>query len=305
MKYDIFVSYRRQGGGKEYARTITSELSRLGYKVFLDFNELKDSRFGPQIMQAIESAPVFLFILSEGALDRCVEESDWVRSEIMYALEKNKHIVPVNPDGTFKNFPKDIPAEIIKALGEEQHSDIMFGQLFNKSVEKMVDERIEPYVQKNFLNKHRKAIVASTVIIIAAVLLLTGATAVKKEVSIRRDIDRKEMHMTKARTLSAREDSIASAYTHAFIADSISDSYAGTKYEKRFGKDAEDLLRSVEEQRDSIATSCSLKFQRYYDLFLRSRSPQDKAMAMEYLEKSLSAKEDKDLRMWWTIIKKD
>lgn len=48
MKYDIFVSYRRKGGGKEYARTLTSELTRLGYKVFLDFNELKDSKFGPR-----------------------------------------------------------------------------------------------------------------------------------------------------------------------------------------------------------------------------------------------------------------
>lgn len=65
MKYDIFVSYRRKGGGKEYARTLTSELTRLGYKVFLDFNELKDSKFGPQIIEAIDSASVFLFILSE------------------------------------------------------------------------------------------------------------------------------------------------------------------------------------------------------------------------------------------------
>jgi len=60
----------------------------------------------------------------------------------MYALEKNKHIVPVNPDGAFKSFPEGIPEEITKDLGDEQHSDIMFGQLFNKSVEKMDKEGV-------------------------------------------------------------------------------------------------------------------------------------------------------------------
>lgn len=303
MKYDIFVSYRRKGGGKEYARTLTSELTRLGYKVFLDFNELKDSKFGPQIIEAIDSASVFLFILSEGALDRCVEEGDWVRSEIMYALEKNKHIVPVNPDGAFRNFPAGIPEEITKALGDEQHSDIMFGQLFNKSVEKMVDERIEPYVQKSFFRRYRKAIISTLVAIAAAIGLMLTLSYVRNEKAIRQDIALKEHHMSMARELAACEDSIALAYRHAFLADSIADSYDGTKYEKRFGKEAENLLGKVVAQRDSVASSCSLKFRKYYDLFFISNSPEDKSMALEYLERSLSAKEDSDLRMWMDILK--
>lgn len=303
MKYDIFVSYRRKGGGKEYARTLTSELTRLGYKVFLDFNELKDSKFGPQIIEAIDSASVFLFILSEGALDRCVEDGDWVRSEIMYALEKNKHIVPVNPDGAFKNFPEGIPEEITKALGDEQHSEIMFGQLFNKSVEKMVDERIEPYVQKSFFHKYRKSIISTLVAIASAIALMLTLSYVRTEQVIRQSISLKEHHISMAKELSACEDSISAAYRHAFMADSIADSYDGTKYEKRFGKEAENLLDKIEAQRDSVAGSCSLKFRRYYDLFLRSKSPEDKAMAKEYLNKSLSAKEDSDLRMWMDILK--
>lgn len=303
MKYDIFVSYRRKGGGKEYARTLTSELTRLGYKVFLDFNELKDSKFGPQIIEAIDSASVFLFILSEGALDRCIEEGDWVRSEIMYALEKNKHIVPVNPDGAFKSFPEGIPEEITKALGDEQHSDIMFGQLFNKSVEKMVDERIEPYVQKSFFRRYRKAIISTLAAIAAAIVLMVALSYARTEKAIRQDIALKEHHMSMAKELSECEDSIALAYRHAFLADSIADSYDGTKHEKRFGKEAENLLSDVEARRDSVATTCSLKFRRYYDLFLRSKSHEDKAMAQEYLSRSLSAREDKDLRMWMDILK--
>ena len=31
---------------------------------------------------AIDSAPVFVILLSDGSLDRCAEEGDWVRTEI-------------------------------------------------------------------------------------------------------------------------------------------------------------------------------------------------------------------------------
>ena len=44
MKYDIFISYRRIGG-KDKARPLKSELEKRGYKVFLDFDDLKDSVF--------------------------------------------------------------------------------------------------------------------------------------------------------------------------------------------------------------------------------------------------------------------
>ena len=97
MKYDIFISYRRIGG-KDKARPLKSELEKRGYKVFLDFDDLKDSVFDKRIMDAIDEAPVFLIILSAHALDRCKNENDWVRKEIEYAEMKKKHFVPVNPD---------------------------------------------------------------------------------------------------------------------------------------------------------------------------------------------------------------
>ncbi|MBQ0082638.1 MAG: toll/interleukin-1 receptor domain-containing protein, partial [bacterium] len=83
-EYDIFISYRREGG-KEYARNLTSELVSRGFHPFLDFDELVDGKFDKRITDAIESAPVFMFILSPGSLDRCVNEEDWVRKEILHA----------------------------------------------------------------------------------------------------------------------------------------------------------------------------------------------------------------------------
>ena len=44
MKYDIFISYRREGGS-EFARSVKAALERKKYSVFLDFDELNDYSF--------------------------------------------------------------------------------------------------------------------------------------------------------------------------------------------------------------------------------------------------------------------
>lgn len=105
MHYDIFISYRR-ATGKNFARIIKPELEKRGFHVFLDFDELKDGVFDKRIMDAIKDSPIFLMILSKGALDRCVNENDWVRAEIMYASEQNKHIIPVEVDEKLQGNPQ-------------------------------------------------------------------------------------------------------------------------------------------------------------------------------------------------------
>lgn len=146
MKYDIFISYRRSSG-KNYARTIKPELEKRGYNVFLDFDELSDGVFDRRIMDAINEAPVFLMILSEGALDRCVNEDDWVRAEILYAKEVGKHIVPIEVDKTFRKMPETVPEEIRSLLGAHQFSQIDTETLLQESMDKLVEKRIDPYVK--------------------------------------------------------------------------------------------------------------------------------------------------------------
>lgn len=147
MVYDIFISYRRDGG-KELARPLKSELELRGYRVFLDFDELKDGIFDRRIMEAIDAAPIFIVILSPHALDRCVDADDWVRREIEYALEHGRHFIPIDPDRSFTGFPPDIPDTLKAGLGQHQFSQVMFEQLFKVSVDKMVRERIEPLLQQ-------------------------------------------------------------------------------------------------------------------------------------------------------------
>lgn len=145
QKYDIFISYRRLGGA-QYARIIQLMLSQRGYRVFLDYDELTDGKFGEHIQAAIKEAPIFMLVLSKGALDRCKNEGDWVRREIQLAISEGKHIVPINPDNSFDGVPDGIPEDIKREVETHQHSEINFGQTLGVTVDYMLKNRIVPKI---------------------------------------------------------------------------------------------------------------------------------------------------------------
>ena len=140
-KYDIFISYRRDSGA-QYARILQLMLIQRGYKVFLDYDELTDGIFSDHIKAAIKEAPVFIIVLSDGSMARCVNENDWVRQEILLASQLGKHIVPVNPDNKFDGFPEDIPDNIKEAVAGNQHSEISFGQALGATIDLMIKNRL-------------------------------------------------------------------------------------------------------------------------------------------------------------------
>ena len=109
MAYDIFISYRRKGAGAGVAGELQAKLENLGHKVFLDVDEIGSGQFPVQIEQAIESCNDFLLVLSPGTLDRCVEEDDWVRREIVNAQNLNKNIIGVGLPGFKMPEPEDLP----------------------------------------------------------------------------------------------------------------------------------------------------------------------------------------------------
>ena len=147
-KYDIFISYRRVGGA-QYARILQLMLIQRGYKVFLDYDELTDGVFGDHIKAAIKEAPVFMLVLSKRSMERCVNEDDWVRQEILLAIQEGKHLLPVNPDNSFDGFPKDteekkIPKEIRENISSHQFSEIGFGQTLGVTIDLMIKNRLVP-----------------------------------------------------------------------------------------------------------------------------------------------------------------
>ena len=92
--------------------------SFLGFSLEIPTEKVGD--FDTELLRRIDECRDFILILSEGALDRCVDPSavasaDWVRCELAYALEKNKNIVPIMLAG-FTAFPDNLPDDIRKVV---------------------------------------------------------------------------------------------------------------------------------------------------------------------------------------------
>src|SRR5437016_1460237 len=92
--YDVFISYRRDSAAAE-ARLIRSALIEKGKQTFLDVTDLRSGYFDDALLKYIAQTPNFVLVLSRGALDRCAEEQDWFRREIVQALHTGSNIVPV------------------------------------------------------------------------------------------------------------------------------------------------------------------------------------------------------------------
>ena len=108
-QYDIFISYRRDGGSGS-AKHLRDILHEKGYRVFFDNDSLRNGSFNQQLIDIIRDCSDFILILSPNALDRCANEGDWVRQEVAAALKYGKNIVPVFTEGF--SFPETLPEDI-------------------------------------------------------------------------------------------------------------------------------------------------------------------------------------------------
>ena len=107
----IFISYRRERGA-DLAGRISDRLKGMGYDIFFDVESMRSGTFDTQIFDAIDSCADVLLILPPNSLDRCVNEGDWVRTEIAYSLKKKKNIIPVIMEGF--SWPEQLPDDIAK-----------------------------------------------------------------------------------------------------------------------------------------------------------------------------------------------
>lgn len=98
---DIFISYRRNGGGLETAGRIRDRLQSLGYTVFMDTYDMrKGEKFLPQIEYMIRHCKDIILVLPPDTEDDTGKiinalESYWVKEEVCYALEYKKKIYPI------------------------------------------------------------------------------------------------------------------------------------------------------------------------------------------------------------------
>ncbi len=167
---DVFISYRRDGG--EYtAKIIRDRLTELGYNVFFDVETLRNGDFNTMLYTEIDECRDFILILSPGALDRCVNDDDWVRREVEYALSRNKNIVPVLLRGF--TFPETLPPSLqplVYKNGIEANS-----QFFDAFIQKLQQFLL---TKPGLFQKIRQSnLLRKTLPFLLALLVLLGAVA--------------------------------------------------------------------------------------------------------------------------------
>lgn len=139
--YDIFISYRRDGG-YDTAKHLNDLLVRDGYKVSFDIDTLRSGDFDTQLLGRIDQCKDFILIVDQHAFDRTLDPSfnpknDWLRCELAYALKKNKNIIPIFLSGT-NGFPGNLPSDVagvVKKNGPEYnryHFNAFYEDLKNR-----------------------------------------------------------------------------------------------------------------------------------------------------------------------------
>lgn len=137
MHYDIFISYRRNGG-YETAKHLYDLLTRDGYSVSFDIDTLRNGDFDKLLFKRIEQCKDFILIVDKHAFDRSLDYSfdrkkDWLRCELAYALELKKNIIPILLAGV-DGFPENLPSDIIAVSMKNgpRHNMYYFDSFYKK-----------------------------------------------------------------------------------------------------------------------------------------------------------------------------
>lgn len=163
MKYDVFVSYRRSSF--ESANLIAEKLRSMGYSVFFDVESLRSGNFNEQLFNVIDNCLDFILVLPPNALDRCVNEDDWVRKEVIHAMVNNKNIIPVMLAGF--EWPTPMPNGL-EELSKYQAISAGEREYFDMSMKRLASYlKCKPH--RNMRQFYKKAVV-----ILMTILVLVG-----------------------------------------------------------------------------------------------------------------------------------
>ena len=165
-KYDVFISYRRDGG-YDTAKHLYDLLTRDGYRVSFDIDTLRAGDFDTQLLQRIDQCKDFILIIDQHAFDRTLDTSfdpkkDWMRCELAYALKQNKNIIPVFLSG-ITGFPDNLPNDIIEVTKKNgpEYNRYYFNDFYKTLKEKFLHKK----KRNNFL------VLLLGVIVIASLVL--------------------------------------------------------------------------------------------------------------------------------------
>lgn len=112
---DIFISYKNDGEGNNFAARLSTDLEKLGYDVYFNPNEQHAGSFPDRLKTAVKSCKDFLLVLTQPCLEQLMrhDKIDWVREELITAHENGKNIIPLlMPSVTMPKDKNDMPEEL-------------------------------------------------------------------------------------------------------------------------------------------------------------------------------------------------
>lgn len=192
--YDIFISYRREGG-YDTAKHLYDLLARDKYSVSFDIDTLRNGDFDISLLQRIDRCRDFILIVDKNAFDRTVDPNfdpmkDWLRQELAFALSRNKNIIPIFLNGV-SGFPDNLPADVA-AVAKKNGPE--YNRYYFNDFYETLKKRFLTAKPRGFSRFGKGLLVAAAVVLMvlgAATLLdfgngsganITGATEAKTQV---------------------------------------------------------------------------------------------------------------------------
>lgn len=196
MAYDIFISYRRKGGGSERAQLLNARFLLAGYReddIFIDVSTIPSGHFREKITAAIEVTNNFVVVMSPGCFDKVSQADsnatdiekidDCYVYEIAKALHLGKNVIPVLFDGF--NFNREKLPSVLSGLAFSYQNAVVYSRDYPKaSFEKLLEfvksrPNLPPIPKLSIWNKvrdyvktHRKELTITISITMAMVLLI-------------------------------------------------------------------------------------------------------------------------------------
>lgn len=166
--YDIFISYRRDGGF-ETAKHLNDLLVHDGYTVSFDIDTLREGDFDDALLKRVDQCVDFILVVDKHTFDRTLDpdfspKKDWLRRELAYALKLRKNIIPVllsGVNGFPFNLPKDI-ADVAKKHGPE-YNKFYFDEFYRRlksflHCHPRLNAQIEKKVENKLADKYEQEI---------------------------------------------------------------------------------------------------------------------------------------------------
>jgi len=205
--FKIFISYRRSGG-YDTAKLLYEKLKLDGYSVFLDVDILENGNFDEELGRKVKKCKDFLLILSPGIFDRFAEKDynpkeDWVRQEIICAIEAKKNIIPL-VFGDF-SFPRRLPNDIkeITRKNAIEYNPVHFEAAYARLKDAFLISK--PGLYARFKKQVRN------IIIMMFFILIAGSSIAIYEIRRQKDLEMERRVAEIKIEAQHREDSIKAA----------------------------------------------------------------------------------------------